>query len=110
MKNRFSNNDDDDEMDEDMEEYFDMDDLEGLDSSVFMDAAHVELVNREQDVNILRLASELVGKSWFFNFYSLDTKLNLIDKAYSSLIKTLDKEEGKDAKLWFWMQKVQRNL
>ena len=69
MKNRFSNNDDDDEMDEEMDEYFDMDDLE-VDSSVFMDVAHVELVNREQDTHVLRLATELVGKSWFFNFYS----------------------------------------
>ena len=70
MKNRFSNNDDDDEMDEDMEEYFDMDDLN---SSVFTDAAHIELVSREQDQNILKLAVELTSKMWFFKFYSLNT-------------------------------------
>ena len=92
MKNRFSNNDDndDDDMDEDMEEYFDMDDLN---SSVFTDAAHIELVSREQDQNILKLAVELTSKMWFFKFYSLNTKLDLIEKTYSRFIKMLDKED-----------------
>ena len=96
MKNRFSNNDDDHEdedMDEEMEHYFDMDDLEG---AAFVDAAHVELVNREQDQNILKLSIKLLEKSWFWKFRTLDTKLKLIEKTYNNFLVLLDQTDDEE--------------
>lgn len=89
-KNRFSNDDEDEDMDEDMEQYFDMDDLEN--ASAFIDAAQMELVNREQDQNILKMTIDFLNKSWFWKFRKLDTKLKMIEDTYRRFINLLDKE------------------
>ena len=92
-KNRFSNEDDDD-MDEEMEQYFDMDDLD--DTAAFIDAAQMELVNREQDQNVLKLAVDFVSNSWFWKFRRLDTKLRMMETAYKKFINLLD-EDSKES-------------
>ena len=64
-----------------------MDDLEGeqLAEERFYQMAQLDLAQFELNQHLLHLALQLAEKSFFWRFYKIQTKLNIISKIYKNL-------------------------
>lgn len=94
------NYDDNDEYKEDVDAFF-KDDSEDISQEYAAIAAAEEreiqeiqfkFVVRDLNHRLMRTAIRTCEKSFWWQFYSQDTKLNLIDKTYKKLIKLLQEE------------------
>ena len=97
IDNFWKDSDDDDEEDEYED---DMDDGEflGYSKQEVLRAMELELVEREIDLKMLKLAIEMSEKSFWWRFYSLETRLRIIAKSYL-IFKSLTIPEKDDESL-----------
>ena len=74
-----SDDDDDDDFEEDFDEDFDEDD------PVMTEMIQIEIASQDLNQKIFSTALQIAEKTWFWNFKSISSKLNLIKKIYSEI-------------------------
>lgn len=83
MERFYFEDNDDDGMEDGMEKYFDMDDLE--EAAAIIDASSLKLAEQNENNVMLDRVISFLSASWLWRFRSLDTKLEMISKAYKAL-------------------------
>lgn len=88
---RFYFDDNGDEPEEEMDQYFDMDELEG--AAAIIDITNLRLAERDQNQNLLRSVIKMLSKNWFWRFRSAESQAAMITKTYNAMLALFERKE-----------------
>lgn len=83
--------DDEDQDQDEMEELFDeeYEEYEAVEKGHILKAMEMELVENSMDLKLLKDVTKMLEKSFWWRFYSFETKLKMVTQAYAVIDKLI---------------------